>query len=323
MATETLAFRRHRPLFFADWSCCLPPSTPPCSQNPSKLLDLCFPSSSHLTFSLKHGQGADSDLDLGIPPFHFQPVDQRHMERRSNWTLVFHLHGLGLGKSVELVRAPLGSLHHHLPVLGSRQLSLAQIEQRDCVMAWRRRPGQDESDSDEDAEEVPTPAPEPARASLREQVFHLEEALLLLLPMMMLRRRDYALLLGVGWTFGSDFFTLSHLEHCLEILAFPCNQFAGQEPGSKEIVEFACTCFKAEYPIFERLVVEVNGRNAAPIYKFLKCSKDGIFGDSIKWNFTKFLVDKDGKVIHISQCANHISSEHGSEKDIKELLEVS
>ncbi|XP_042467278.1 probable phospholipid hydroperoxide glutathione peroxidase [Zingiber officinale] len=109
----------------------------------------------------------------------------------------------------------------------------------------------------------------------------------------------------------------------LEILAFPCNQFAGQEPGSKEIVEFACTCFKAEYPIFERLVVEVNGRNAAPIYKFLKCSKDGIFGDSIKWNFTKFLVDKDGKVIHISQCANHISSEHGSEKDIKELLEVS
>ncbi|CAL9757975.1 unnamed protein product, partial [Musa acuminata subsp. burmannicoides] len=81
-----------------------------------------------------------------------------------------------------------------------------------------------------------------------------------------------------------------------EILAFPCNQFAGQEPGSnEEIVEFACTRFKAEYPIFDK--VDVNGQNATPIYKFLKSSKGGIFGDGIKWNFTKFLVDKDGRVV--------------------------
>ncbi|KAF3448555.1 hypothetical protein FNV43_RR09268 [Rhamnella rubrinervis] len=82
----------------------------------------------------------------------------------------------------------------------------------------------------------------------------------------------------------------------LEILAFPCNQFGAQEPGSnEEIVEFACTRFKAEYPIFDK--VDVNGNNAAPIYKFLKSSKGGLFGDGIKWNFTKFLVDKDGNVV--------------------------
>ncbi|XP_073000208.1 probable glutathione peroxidase 2 [Typha latifolia] len=81
-----------------------------------------------------------------------------------------------------------------------------------------------------------------------------------------------------------------------EILAFPCNQFAGQEPGSnEEIKEVACTMFKAEFPIFDK--VEVNGRDAAPLYKFLKAQKGGIFGDGIKWNFTKFLVAKDGKVV--------------------------
>merc|ERR1739841_390364 len=65
-----------------------------------------------------------------------------------------------------------------------------------------------------------------------------------------------------------------------EILAFPCNQFGGQEPGSNEqIVEFACTRFKADYPIFHK--VDVNGGNAAPMYKFLKSSKGGLFGESI------------------------------------------
>ncbi|XP_072965610.1 probable glutathione peroxidase 2 [Typha angustifolia] len=81
-----------------------------------------------------------------------------------------------------------------------------------------------------------------------------------------------------------------------EILAFPCNQFAGQEPGSnEEIKEVACTMFKAEFPIFDK--VEVNGKDAAPLYKFLKAQKGGIFGNGIKWNFTKFLVAKDGKVV--------------------------
>ncbi|KAE8707204.1 putative phospholipid hydroperoxide glutathione peroxidase [Hibiscus syriacus] len=74
------------------------------------------------------------------------------------------------------------------------------------------------------------------------------------------------------------------------------NDFGGQEPGNNEqILEFACTRFKAEYPIFDQ--VDVNGEKAAPIDKFLKPSKGGLFGDSIKWNFSKFLVDKEGNVV--------------------------
>eukprot|EP00262_Sarcandra_glabra_P005800 TRINITY_DN1764_c0_g1_i1.p1 TRINITY_DN1764_c0_g1~~TRINITY_DN1764_c0_g1_i1.p1 ORF type:complete len:171 (+),score=32.67 TRINITY_DN1764_c0_g1_i1:150-662(+) len=105
----------------------------------------------------------------------------------------------------------------------------------------------------------------------------------------------------------------------LEILAFPCNQFGEEEPGSNEqILEFACTRFKAEYPIFAK--IEVNGDNASPVYKFLKASKGGIFGDSIKWNFSKFLVDKDG---HVVDRYAPTTSPLSFEKDIKKLLEVS
>nr|CAB3489734.1 unnamed protein product [Digitaria exilis] len=80
----------------------------------------------------------------------------------------------------------------------------------------------------------------------------------------------------------------------LEILAFPCNLFAGQEPGSNEdIQETVCTRFKAEFPVFDK--INVNGKDAAPLFKYLKSQKGGFLGDGIKWNFTKFLVDKDGK----------------------------
>ncbi|KAI4326966.1 hypothetical protein L6164_019475 [Bauhinia variegata] len=104
----------------------------------------------------------------------------------------------------------------------------------------------------------------------------------------------------------------------LEILAFPCNQFGAQEPGSNEqILEFACTRFKAEYPIFDK--VDVNGDNAAPLYKFLKSNKGGIFGDNIKWNFSKFLVDKDGNIVdRYAPTTSPLSIE----KDIKKLLGV-
>ncbi|KAG5567603.1 hypothetical protein RHGRI_002968 [Rhododendron griersonianum] len=82
----------------------------------------------------------------------------------------------------------------------------------------------------------------------------------------------------------------------LEILAFPCNQFLRQEPGtSVEAQEFACTRYKAEYPIFQK--IRCNGPDTTPVYKFLKASKCGFLGSRIKWNFTKFLVDKEGKVI--------------------------
>lgn len=104
----------------------------------------------------------------------------------------------------------------------------------------------------------------------------------------------------------------------LEILAFPCNQFGAQEPGDNEqIVEFVCTRFKAEFPIFDK--VDVNGNSAAPIYKFLKSSKGGLFGDSIKWNFTKFLVDKEGNVV---ERYAPTTSPLSIEKDVKKLMGV-
>ncbi|KAL0458064.1 UNVERIFIED_CONTAM: putative glutathione peroxidase 4 [Sesamum latifolium] len=102
----------------------------------------------------------------------------------------------------------------------------------------------------------------------------------------------------------------------LEILAFPCNQFLYQEPGSSEEAEqFACTRFKAEYPIFQK--VKVNGADTAPVYKFLKSSKGGLFGSGIKWNFTKFLVDKDGIVI---KRYGSTTSPLAIEGDIKKAL---
>jgi len=104
----------------------------------------------------------------------------------------------------------------------------------------------------------------------------------------------------------------------LEILAFPCNQFGAQEPGDNtQIAEMACTRFKAEFPIFDK--VEVNGNNATPLYKFLKSSKGGLFGEGIKWNFTKFLVDKDGNVV---ERYSPTTSPLSIEKDVKKLLGI-
>lgn len=102
----------------------------------------------------------------------------------------------------------------------------------------------------------------------------------------------------------------------LEILAFPCNQFLYQEPGSsQDAQEFACTRYKAEYPIFQK--VRVNGPLTAPIYKFLKASKFGFLGSRIKWNFTKFLVDKDGIVL---QRYSTTTYPRAIEDDIKKAL---
>jgi glutathione peroxidase len=82
-----------------------------------------------------------------------------------------------------------------------------------------------------------------------------------------------------------------------EILGFPCNQFGSQEPGSsKEISEFCSTKFSVTFPMFEK--IDVNGDNADPLYKYLKSNAPGTITDDIKWNFTKFLIDKHGKVIN-------------------------
>jgi glutathione peroxidase len=80
----------------------------------------------------------------------------------------------------------------------------------------------------------------------------------------------------------------------LEILAFPCNQFGAQEPGdAEEIKNFCSLNYEVSFPLFSK--VEVNGEAAAPVYGFLKESLPGILGSkAIKWNFTKFLVDKNG-----------------------------
>jgi glutathione peroxidase len=83
----------------------------------------------------------------------------------------------------------------------------------------------------------------------------------------------------------------------LEVLGFPCNQFGGQEPGNEqEIAAFCETNYGVSFPMFAK--IDVNGDNAAPLYRYLKSAKPGLLGtEAIKWNFTKFLVDRSGKVI--------------------------
>ena len=82
-----------------------------------------------------------------------------------------------------------------------------------------------------------------------------------------------------------------------EILAFPCNQFGAQEPGSnEEIKEFCDINFNVSFKIFDK--VNVNGSSASPLFKYLKNEAKGVMGsEAIKWNFTKFLIDNNGSVI--------------------------
>ena len=81
-----------------------------------------------------------------------------------------------------------------------------------------------------------------------------------------------------------------------EILGFPCNQFAKQELNSNdEIQEFCQLNYGVTFKVFDK--ININGKTAHPLYKYLKKEKSGIFGGSIKWNFTKFLIDKNGNVV--------------------------
>lgn len=85
-------------------------------------------------------------------------------------------------------------------------------------------------------------------------------------------------------------------EEGLMVLGFPCNQFMAQDPGSaEEIGEFCHSNYGVTFPMFAK--VEVNGDGAHPIYKWLRRQKGGLLGSRIKWNFTKFLIGRDGKVI--------------------------
>lgn len=82
-----------------------------------------------------------------------------------------------------------------------------------------------------------------------------------------------------------------------EVLGFPCNQFGGQEPGNADqIAEFCKVNFGVTFPLMAK--IDVNGANSSPLYDWLKTSAKGLMGStSIKWNFTKFLIGRDGKVV--------------------------
>lgn len=85
-------------------------------------------------------------------------------------------------------------------------------------------------------------------------------------------------------------------EKGLEILDFPCNQFGHQAPGTEEEIQEFCTLkYKTTFPLFAK--IDVNGKSADPLYNYLKKQKGGFLGNDIKWNFTKFLVTRDGAVI--------------------------
>jgi len=86
-------------------------------------------------------------------------------------------------------------------------------------------------------------------------------------------------------------------ERGFAVLGFPCNQFGAQEPGSEaEIAHFCTTQYDVSFPLFAK--VEVNGDAAHPLYRHLKAAAPGLLGsEAIKWNFTKFLVDRQGRVL--------------------------
>ena len=83
----------------------------------------------------------------------------------------------------------------------------------------------------------------------------------------------------------------------LEVLGFPCNQFGAQEPGDEKAIEHFCELnYGVSFPMFAK--IDVNGAKASPLYRHLKSAKKGVLGsEAIKWNFTKFLVDREGNVV--------------------------
>jgi glutathione peroxidase len=100
------------------------------------------------------------------------------------------------------------------------------------------------------------------------------------------------------------------------VLGFPCNQFGAQEPGdARDIADFCESKYDVSFPMFEK--IDVNGAQAHPLYNYLKTEKSGLLGSSIKWNFTKFLVDRSGRVI-----ARHAptTAPQGLKKEIEALL---
>jgi glutathione peroxidase len=96
---------------------------------------------------------------------------------------------------------------------------------------------------------------------------------------------------------GLEALQRQYREKGFTVLGVPCNQFGAQEPGdAEEIANFCKLTYDVDFPLFAK--IDVNGDDAAPIYKFLKDEAPGLLGSkAIKWNFTKFLVDRAGKVV--------------------------
>ena len=103
----------------------------------------------------------------------------------------------------------------------------------------------------------------------------------------------------------------------LEILGFPCNQFGAQEPGTAKDIESFCEInYGVTFPLFAK--IDVNGKDAAPLYQHLKAARPGLLGsEAIKWNFTKFLVDRQGNVVERYAPKDEPAS---IEPDIEKLL---
>ena len=95
---------------------------------------------------------------------------------------------------------------------------------------------------------------------------------------------------------GLEALQQKYAERGFSVLGFPCTQFGRQEPGTAvEIEEFCATNYAVSFPMFDK--IEVNGSSAHPLYQYLRREKSGLLGSAIKWNFTKFLVDRSGKVV--------------------------
>ena len=108
----------------------------------------------------------------------------------------------------------------------------------------------------------------------------------------------------------------AYADRGFSVLGFPCNQFGAQEPGDEaEIADFCTTRFSVSFPMYAKL--EVNGPNTHPLYAWLKAQKGGVLGSRIKWNFTKFLVDRQGSVAERFAPINEPSK---IGKHIEELL---
>lgn len=124
---------------------------------------------------------------------------------------------------------------------------------------------------------------------------------------------------GCGFTpqyEGLEYLYEKYKSDGLEILDFPCNQFANQSPGTnEEIVSFCQTKYNTSFKTFAK--IDVNGENEDSLYKYIKERSKGVFGNNVKWNFTKFLINRSGNVI---ERFSPITKPEDIEKKIVELL---